>query len=161
MELLVRPANFADPSDCDGIVDVLDSYAADRVGGGKPLSPDVRDRLVPLLREHPTVLVLLAFADRRAVGIAVGFFGLSTFQARPLLNIHDLAVLPQYRGRGVGRELLRAAEDHARRERCCTLTLEVQDDNARALALYRSFGFTDVVYGDSAPTRFLAKPLEG
>jgi ribosomal protein S18 acetylase RimI-like enzyme len=57
--------------------------------------------------------------------------------------------------------LLRAAEDYARRKGCCKLTLEVQDDNAAARNLYQRFGFADFVFGDSAPTRFLAKPLEG
>jgi hypothetical protein len=39
------------------------------------------------------------------------------------------------------------------------LTLEVQDDNHRARALYERFGFADFVVGNSAPTRFLSKPL--
>jgi GNAT superfamily N-acetyltransferase len=133
MELETCEADFSDPVHCAGIVEVLDSYAKDPVGGGAPLSPDARARLVPALRDHPTALVLLAFADRRPVGVAVCFFGLSTFQARPLLNIHDLAVVPESRGRGVGRALLE---------------------------LYESFGFGDFVVGDSAPTRFLAKPLD-
>jgi hypothetical protein len=36
----------------------------------------------------------------------------------------------------------------------------VQEDNGRALGLYRSFGFSDLVMGDSDPTRFLVKPLD-
>jgi ribosomal protein S18 acetylase RimI-like enzyme len=159
MELEICEADFSDPSHCAGIVEVLDSYASDPVGGGKPLSPEVRARLAPALRDHPSALVLLAFSDRRPVGIAVGFFGLSTFQARPLLNIHDLAVVPECRGRGVGRALLEAAEARALGRACCKLTLEVQDDNRRARALYESFGFADFAIGDSAPTRFLTKPL--
>ena len=159
MNLRVREADFGDERDAKGIVAVLDSYAGAPVGGGQPLSPEVRQRLIPKLREHPTSLVLLAFVDDEPVGIAVCFFGLSTFRAAPLLNIHDLAVLPQYHGRGVGRALLTAAEDHARRKGCCKLTLEVLDDNTRARELYRRFGFDDVVVGKSA-TRFLAKPLE-
>jgi ribosomal protein S18 acetylase RimI-like enzyme len=158
--LHVRKANFADARDAAGIVTVLDSYAVDPVGGGQPLPAEVRERVVPALRDHPTALVLLAFAGQEPVGIAVCFFGLSTFKAKPLLNVHDLAVVPSHRGMGVGRALLRVAEEHARREGCCKLTLEVQDDNDRARALYRSFGFEDFVVGASKPTRFLAKPLE-
>ncbi|MDP7573186.1 MAG: GNAT family N-acetyltransferase, partial [Myxococcota bacterium] len=97
---------------------------------------------------------------KRPVGVAVCFLGFSTFQARPLLNIHDLAVLPEWRGRGVGRALLAAAEDRARQRGCCKLTLEVQDSNRRALQLYERFGFSDFVIGDSGPTRFLAKLLD-
>ncbi len=159
MNLRIRQADFGDRRDADGIVALLDSYAVDPIGGGEALSKEVRERLVPALRDHPTSLVLLALLDDAPVGVAVCFFGLSTFRARPLLNIHDLAVLPQHRGQGVGRALLRSAEEHARRKGCCRLTLEVRDDNA-ARDLYRRFGFDDSMPGSSVPTRFLVKPLE-
>ena len=124
------------------------------------MAREVRDRLPSMLRDQANALVLLAFVDDRPVGVAVCFFAFSTFKALPLLNIHDLAVLPQHRGRGIGRALLEAAERHARAKGCCKLTLEVQDDNTRARNLYRRFGFNDFVVGNSAPTRFLAKTLE-
>jgi GNAT superfamily N-acetyltransferase len=160
MNLRISEADLADPRDAQGVLEVLDSYAADPVGGGEPLREDVRSRLPSMLQALPNALVLLAFDADRPIGVAVCFFGFSTFRARPLLNIHDLAVLPQYRGRGIGRALLAAAEDHAQRRGCCKLTLEVQDDNARARALYQRFGFDDFVVGKPAPTRFLAKNLE-
>jgi GNAT superfamily N-acetyltransferase len=156
--LAIREANLADVGDAAAIVTVLDSYASDPAGGGRPLAREVRERLVPALRDHPTALVLLAFVGPAPVGIAVGFFGLSTFQARPLLNIHDLAVVSAHRGKGVGRALLREAENRALGRGCCKLTLEVQDANARARALYASFGFEDFVVAGSA-TRFLSKAL--
>ncbi|HSQ00628.1 MAG TPA: GNAT family N-acetyltransferase [Candidatus Dormibacteraeota bacterium] len=111
----------------------------DMIGGGRSL-----------LRRYPTTLVLLAFDEREPVGIAVCFFGFSTFQARPLLNVHDLAVVPAQRGRGIGSALLAAAESRARQAGCCKLTLEVQDDNHRARAVYTRFGFTDFVLGDGS-----------
>ena len=160
MDLHIHQANLGDARDSAGIVEILNSYASDPKGGGKPLPADVKDRLIEVLREHPTTLVLLAVAEGKPVGVAVCFFGVSTFKARPLVNIHDLAVLPGYRGRGVGRALLGAVEEHARKRGCCKLTLEVQDDNAPARTLYQRFGFDNVVYGDSAATRFLAKPLD-
>jgi ribosomal protein S18 acetylase RimI-like enzyme len=157
--LLVREADFDDQRDVDGFIAVLDSYASSAVGGGRALAADVRKRVVPLLRDHPTSLVLLALVDDVRAGIAVCFFGLSTFRARPLLNIHDLAVLPEYQGKGVGPALLAAVEERARSKGCCKLTLEVLDDNTRARAVYRRFGFEDSVVAKSA-TRFLVKPLE-
>jgi GNAT superfamily N-acetyltransferase len=160
MDVEIVDADFENAAHCAGLIDVLNSYAADPVGGGEPLAADVCDRLVPALREHPTSLVLLAVARGCPVGIAVCFLGFSTFRARPLLNIHDLAVLPEWRGKGVGRSLLAAAEDRARRRGCCRLTLEVQDDNERARGLYGSFGFSDLTMGNSGPTRFLTKPVD-
>ena len=158
-EIEIREADLTDAADAAGIVAVLDSYASDPLGGGQPLSGEVRDRLVPALQDHPNTLVLLAWSDAEPVGLAVCFYGFSTFQARLLLNVHDLAVIPRCRGRGIGRKLLTGAETRARERGCCKLTLEVQDDNLTALGLYESFGFGDVVYGESGPTRFLSKPL--
>jgi hypothetical protein len=97
MELEIVDLDFNDPVHCAAIVDVLDSYAADPAGGGAPLDPEARRRLVPGLREHPAAVVLLAIADRRPVGAAVCFRGFSTFQARLVLNAHDLAVTPAFR----------------------------------------------------------------
>lgn len=158
IDLRVAEADLDDPRHAAGVVAVIDAYAREPVGGGKPLAPDVRERVVGMLRDHPTSLVLLAFVGGEPVGVATCFFGLSTFRARPLLNIHDLAVLPSYRGQGIGRALLRAAEEHALRKGCCRLTLEVLESNARARGLYRSFGFADSM-ADHPPMHFLVKSL--
>lgn len=160
MDARITAADFDDPAHGAAIVAVLDSYASDPVGGGEPLSDGVRAALVPGLARQPHALVLLAFEGATAVGIAVCFFGFSTFRAKPLLNVHDLAVVPARRGRGIGRALLAAAEERARAAGCCKLTLEVQDGNARARAVYERFGFTDVAVAGSI-TRFLEKRLEG
>jgi ribosomal protein S18 acetylase RimI-like enzyme len=159
MDVTIREANLHDAADCSSLVDILDSYASDPIGLGKPLSPEVRSRLPEGLRNHPTTLVLLALAAERPVGIAICFLGFSSFNARPLLNIHDLAVIPEWRGKGVGKALLAAVEAKAVERGCRKLTLEVQDHNRRARALYEHVGFADVVLGAQGPTRFLSKPL--
>jgi len=112
------------------------------------------------LREHPTTLIFLAFQGGEAVGIAVCFRGFSTFNARPLINIHDLAVLPACRGRGVGRQLLGSVEQKARDLGCCKLTLETQENNLRARRIYEAAGFAQAVYEEAAGgSLFLAKSL--
>ena len=155
----IHRASLEDTGDTAAIVMLLDAYAADPRGGGQPLSDEVRGRLIAGLTTHPTTCIWLAREGTAPVGVCVSFIGFSTFHARPLLNVHDLAVLPGHRGRGIGRALLAAAEAHARELGCCKLTLEVQDDNAPARRLYEHFGFRDVVYGHSGPTRFLGKLL--
>lgn len=159
MNLSIVHADLGDPRHGAAVLEVVDSYSRDPMGGGAPLSAEVRGRLVSDLRAHPTTRIELAFDGDRPVGVAVCFLGYSTFQARPLLNVHDLAVIPEYRGRGIGRALLAAIEATARTEGCCELTLEVLEDNPRARTLYASVGFTDPVQGTHRPMRFLVKLL--
>jgi ribosomal protein S18 acetylase RimI-like enzyme len=160
MSIEIREANLADSADGAAVLDVLESYALDPMGGATPLTADVKQRLLPALREQPQALLLLAFDGERAVGLATCFLGFSTFAARPLLNVHDLAVLPACRGRGVGRALLLAAEERARARGCAKLTLEVREDNERARYLYASQGFRDFeLAGESVRTFFLSKAL--
>ncbi len=102
----IREADLNLPEDQRAIVDLINAYSMDPMGNGKPLSPEVKEALIPGLRKHPTTLIFLAWEGKQAVGIAVCFLGFSTFAARPLINIHDLAVLPTCRGKGVGRHCL-------------------------------------------------------
>jgi ribosomal protein S18 acetylase RimI-like enzyme len=142
------------------ILAMTDAYSRDSFGDGKPLDPGVRDRLIPGLRRHPTTLVMLAFDGTRAVGAATCFIGFSTFAAKPLINIHDLVVLPDSRKRGVGRTLLEAVESKARELGCCKLTLEVLDQNHVALGAYTSFGFERYSLQEGAGEAiFMTKPL--
>lgn len=143
------------------VVDLIDAYAGDLTGGGNSLSNEVLDRLVPALRRHPTSLVFLAYQGAEPVGIAVCFIGFSTFAAKPLVNVHDLAVVEHCRRQGVGRLLLERVEQKARQLGCSKLTLEVREDNPGAMRLYRSAGFgTSDLDADDVQKLFLAKLLE-
>jgi ribosomal protein S18 acetylase RimI-like enzyme len=135
------------PAHQKAVVAMTAAYALDAMGNGGPLEADALERLVPGLRSLPTTLILLAYADAEPVGIATCFRGFSTFLARPLINIHDLSVLPAWRGRAIGRRLLEAVAGIARERGCCKVTLEVQENNAAARRLYESVGFTQAVYG--------------
>jgi len=159
-EVSVIEADLNDPRHQTAVVQLINAYARDPMGDGRDLPAAVRDRLISGLRRHPTTLVLLAFDDATPVGIAVCFVGFSTFAARPLINIHDLAVIPDHRGRGVGRLLLEGVEARARELGCCKLTLEVREDNHRAQRLYQGFGFGGAA-GESGTVRnwFLQKRL--
>jgi ribosomal protein S18 acetylase RimI-like enzyme len=143
-KVTVIEADLDAPQHQEAIISLINAYARDPMGDGRDLPTTVRDRMIPGLRQHPTTVVFLAFDGEQPVGIAVCFEGFSTFAARPLLNIHDLAVIAEYRGRGVGRLLLEQIEVKARELACCKLTLEVREDNYRALRLYQQFGFGDM-----------------
>ncbi|WP_343600174.1 ribosomal protein S18-alanine N-acetyltransferase [Mycobacterium sp.] len=79
----------------------------------------------------------------RMAGRLVGYGGIVRLGRRPPFEyeVHTLGVDPAYRGRGIGRRLLDGLLDFAAGG---TVHLEVRTDNAPALALYRSAGFTRV-----------------
>jgi GNAT superfamily N-acetyltransferase len=144
----------------EAVVAMVDAYSRDAFGDGKPLDPGARERLLPGLRTHPTTLIFLAFDGDRPVGAAICFMGFSTFAAKPLINVHDLIVVKDLRGKGVGRGLLEAVERKARELGCCKLTLEVLDRNERALGTYTAFGFARYVLQEGAGEAiFMTKAL--
>lgn len=138
-----RLVNYQDSVDRDAFVYVLDVYSRDPMGAGEPLDADVKRRLCDDLARFPGAVSILAWSGNEPVGLINGFLGYSTFKARPLLNIHDIAVVPGFRGRGVGRQLLQAMQVHAARQGCCKLTLEVLSGNEPARRAYLKFGFAD------------------
>jgi GNAT superfamily N-acetyltransferase len=141
-------ADLAQPVQQRAVEELTDAYSRDPLGAGKPLDAQVKARLVDGLRAHPTTVIFLAYEDQRAIGMALCFRGFSSFAALPLINVHDLSVLPERRGLGVGRQLLQAVIDHARQSGCCKVTLETQERNLDAQRLYRSLGFAQQTYRD-------------
>ncbi|MEM7409883.1 MAG: GNAT family N-acetyltransferase [Myxococcota bacterium] len=156
-ETQVREADLDDPAEVAAVVEIIDSYARGPGGRNQALSEAERAAMGPGLRAHPAAFVLLAYRGDGAVGVAVCVWGFSTFAGKPSLNVHDLAVLPDHQGQGVGQALLAEAERRLVARDGCKLTLEVHDSNEGAKRLYRRFGF-----GPWEPaTLFVSKPVGG
>jgi len=142
------------------IFELLDSYARDPMGGGRPLPESTRRDLVAELRRRPWVVCLLALLGDQPAGLMIAMEGFSTFAARPLLNIHDVAVHPDLRGRGIGQALFREVEKVARKRGCCKLTLEVLEGNSGATRLYGRLGFRPYVLDpELGVAQFWEKPI--
>jgi len=148
-----------DPGQAQAILQLLKAFAREPVSGGSALHPSVTEQLIPGLRRHPTTLVMLAQESGDYIGAAICFIGFSTFYARPLINIHDLTVLDDHRGKGVGRRLMRAVESEALAMGCCKVTLEVREDNEGARRLYNSEGFRGKSAADGISYFFMQKTL--
>jgi ribosomal protein S18 acetylase RimI-like enzyme len=154
-------ADLALPEHQEAVLAMVDAYSRDAMGNGKPLDQDVRTRLIPGLRRHPTTLIFLAFDGVQPIGAAVCFIGFSSFAAKPIINIHDFVVLPTSRGKGIGRRLLEAVEAKARELGCCKLTLEVMDKNHQAIRMYQAAGFERYSLQEEAGVAiFMSKPLQ-
>ncbi len=140
--LTVALADYRDARDATDVVALLDAYARDPMGGSTPLAEEVKARLPGDLVANPQAFSLLARIEGEAVGLANCFMGYSTFAAAPLVNIHDLAVLPGHRGAGIGKALMAAVEAEALKRGACKITLEVLSGNP-ARHLYAREGYGD------------------
>ena len=158
--VLVSRLDLADEVEAAALLDLLDHYARDPMGGGKGLSDEAKRELVPRLKSIPGYLGGLAFIDGEAVGLVNCFFGFSTFAAKPLLNVHDIVVRAGRRGEGIGQALLDFASEEARQAGCCKLTLEVLSGNSAALRAYERAGFRPYALDPAAGTAvFLERRL--
>ena len=159
-QIAIIEADLSRPDHQEVTVHLLNAYAMDPMGDGKPLSEAARRDVIPGLQQHPTTLVFLAYRDTEPVGLAICFRGFSTFAARPLVNISDYFVFPEHRGAGIGRLLLGAIEQRARDLGCCRLTLEVQENNHHAKRVYGAAGFSQAIYvPEAGGSLYLSKPL--
>ncbi len=144
----------------DGIINILNSYASDPMGGSKPLGAFTRQSLVAELAKRDWVVTLLAVLEGEPVGLLIAMEGLSTFASKPLMNVHDVAVLPGHRGKGIGKALFAAIEKESRERGCCKITLEVLSGNERAKRVYSDLGFHPYVLDPNlGAAQFWEKPL--
>ncbi|MFV5215202.1 GNAT family N-acetyltransferase [Azonexus caeni] len=160
MSLRVIDLDLNDAAHAAALIDLLDHYAQDPMGGGNGLKPAVKATLVDGLKGVPHFHGGLALAGDEAVGLINCFAGFSTFAAKPLFNIHDIVVRRERRRQGIGQALLAWAEAKARALGCCKLTLEVLSNNHKAMASYQLAGFAPYVLDPAAgQALFLQKML--
>ncbi|MDN0081347.1 GNAT family N-acetyltransferase [Crenobacter sp. SG2305] len=150
MSVAIRELDKANPADQVLLVDLVDAYARDPMGGGEGLSADAHARLGAAFAAHPSTFALIAEQDGEPLGIALCVLGFSSFAAAPTVNLHDVAVLPAARGQGVGRRLMDAVAAAARERGACKVTLEVRPDNQVGRGLYESLGYRLSALGGQA-----------
>lgn len=141
MSIVVKCVDFSSQEQGRDLLHLLNSYALDPMGGAQPLSEYVLEHLLDSLAARSDALSLIAYVDDVPAGVANCFEGFSTFSCKPILNIHDIAVLPQFRRQGIGNALLAEVETQARKKGCCKITLEVLEGNKTARKAYQAFGF--------------------
>jgi GNAT superfamily N-acetyltransferase len=93
-----------------------------------------------LFGARPVIEAVVGWEDGRAVGFALYFHNFSTFLARRGLYLEDLFVVPEARGRGYGKALMRHVARIAVERECGRFEWAVLDWNQPAIAFYRSLG---------------------
>ncbi len=134
-------ADYTDASHAAALVTLLDAYASDPAGGGDGLSDFAKEHLVRELAARPQAYSVLAFDGAQPVGLVNCIEGFSTFACKPLVNVHDVAVLASHRGRGIAEQMLALAEIIAKERGAVKMTLEVLSGNHGAVRLYERIGY--------------------
>jgi GNAT superfamily N-acetyltransferase len=93
-----------------------------------------------LFGPRPYAEVLIGKLDGTPVGFALFFHNYSTFLAKPGIYLEDLFVLPEHRGKGVGKALLVKLARIARERNCGRLEWSVLDWNQPAIDFYQRIG---------------------
>jgi GNAT superfamily N-acetyltransferase len=93
-----------------------------------------------LFGTKPYAETLLAEEDGKAAGFALFFHNFSTFLAKPGIYLEDLFVVPERRGKGIGRTLLERLAQIAVERDCGRLEWAVLDWNRDAIAFYERLG---------------------
>lgn len=136
MGMTVRPAAPADAGLIHGFVRALADYEKllDAVTATEA------DVARALFGAQPRAFAEIAELDGAPVGFALWFYSYSTFAGRHGIWLEDLFVVPQARGRGAGKALLRSLAARCVAEDLGRLEWAVLDWNAPSIAFYDSLG---------------------
>jgi GNAT superfamily N-acetyltransferase len=95
-----------------------------------------------LFGAHPAAEVVIGYAGEEAAGFALFFHNYSTFLGQRGLYLEDLFVFPEWRGQGLGRQLLAHLARIAVDRGCGRMEWSVLDWNEQAMRVYRGIGAT-------------------
>jgi len=141
MKIEVSLVDYSSKQHSTDLIHLLSHYALDPMGGGTALSEFVIENLVSELSKLPHAISVICYVDGKPAGLVNCFEGFSTFKCKPLINIHDVVVLDEFRGQGISQRMLEKVEKIAKDKGCCKLTLEVLEGNKTARNAYLKQGF--------------------
>jgi GNAT superfamily N-acetyltransferase len=163
MGTVIRTATAADAAQILAFIRALAVY--ERAAPGAVVATEeglLRDGFGP----SPFYQCLIAEHHGRPAGFALYFFNYSTWMGQPGIYLEDLFVLPELRGLGIGKALLKQVAAAAVEKGCQRLQWEVLDWNTPAIDFYRAMGaefldeWRNVRVGGEALTRLAEQPEE-
>ncbi|MFT7470151.1 MAG: ribosomal protein S18 acetylase RimI-like enzyme [Kiritimatiellia bacterium] len=143
MTAALERVNYLDGKHAADISYLMNCYASDPMGGGSPLSTEITSRLATELSKIPHAFSVICYVSGKPAGLINCFEAFSTFKCKPIVNVHDIIVVEEFRGQGISHLLLQDIENIAAEKDCCKITLEVLEGNIPAKNSYIKFGFKD------------------
>ena len=93
-----------------------------------------------LFGPNSNVETVIGFVDEKPVAFALYFYNYSTFKGKRGLYLEDIFVIPEMRGSGIGRQLLKRLAQIAKENECARFEWSVLDWNKPAIDFYKSLG---------------------
>jgi len=134
--MTIREAGDAD------LPDILRAYAESGIGGGGEYTVEEARAQFAVLRRYPFYRVFVAEAE----GAFAGTYALIILdnlnkRGAKAAVVEDVAVLPEFQGRGVGRAMMEHARELCRDAGCYKMALSSNLRRESAHAFYESLGF--------------------
>lgn len=151
----VRPATAADAGAIGELLHRFNSEFSSSTPGAAVLAERLREVLdhdTTALQGHGTVALLVGAEPE---GFAIVRLRPSLYSSALEAYLAELYVVPEHRGRGLGRALLRASLELARELGADRIELGTSEDDLSARALYESHGFINREYGPSGPIMYV------
>lgn len=145
MELSILNIDLGNDAHCNHFIKLLNDYLNDPMGNNRPIQTELVPQIISGLKKHSGFLGFFVLVGDQFAGMANCNINFSTFQAKPIINIHDFIVAPEFRKMGAGSFLLREVIKYASLNGFCRINLEVREDNISAKSLYKKMGFSDCV----------------
>ncbi|MEM5475137.1 GNAT family N-acetyltransferase [Pacificibacter sp. AS14] len=133
--ITIRPARR---SDCRAVARMIEELAKHH--GDVPLISEDALR-ASVFSTEPWLTILVAEREERLVGYAGLVRGFKLQFGQRTLDLHHLFIAPNMRGKGIGRQLIDASVNTARRLDCTELTVGTQSHNTAAQSAYAACGF--------------------
>jgi len=140
--MIARPGTIADITELVRIVNLAYVVEAEMFRGARTSEPDVRARIAT---PNAVFLVIPDTVDGATPGALAGSVCVETRGDRGFFGM--LAVDPNHQGRGLGRALVREAEEYSRARGCAHMDLDVVHLRRELTRFYGSLGYS--VIGES------------
>jgi GNAT superfamily N-acetyltransferase len=132
----IRPATPQDVPEILALIHELAAYEREPMAVEATEADLLRDGFGP----SPRFFTQMALVDGETAGMALYFHNWSTWRGRPGIHLEDLFVRPRFRGRGIGKALLRTVARAAVQNGCGRLQWDVLEWNKPAIDFYQGLG---------------------
>jgi ribosomal protein S18 acetylase RimI-like enzyme len=134
-----HPIRLAGAADAPVLGSLLHAFNVE-FGESTPAADVIAERAAPLIESRELTVL---FGGGGPDGFAVLRFRPSLYTGELDAYLEELYVVPERRGRGLGRALLEAVMGHAKERGAAHIDLGTSEDDVAARALYESAGFTN------------------